>query len=83
MTWDSEKAKEPLVEVRQLAFAKLFRDPDEAEERQQYDQHGHEYGRLLSGEPSHPSNDAAARGLCDLPQSSAAPKAPRRSHPSW
>src|ERR1700730_6791411 len=66
-----EQAEDPLVEVSQLSLAELRREPDEAEERQEDDQRGHEHGRLLPGEPSGPGQDGAAGRVGRLAQAAA------------
>jgi len=51
-TGHPQKFQEPLVKLRQLASAQLLRNPDETEHCEQDDQHSHEHGGLLSGQPS-------------------------------
>lgn len=71
MTRHSEKVEEPLVEVCQFSLAELLRNLDEAEERQQDAQRGHEHGGLLPAKPSCPGQNGVACSLRGLPQAAA------------
>ena len=73
MAGDPEKLQEPLVELRQLAFAQLLRNLDEAEQCEQDDQHGHEHGGLLSGQPSRAGTGGVTDELHRLAQVPAVP----------
>jgi len=71
VTRHSEKVEHPLVEMGQLSLAELLRDLDEAEERQQDAEGGHEHGGLLPTEPSGPGQDGAAGRVGGLSQAAA------------
>jgi hypothetical protein len=55
----------------QFSLAELLRNLDEAEERQQDAQCGHEHGGLLPAEPSCPGQNGGACRLRGLPQAAA------------
>ena len=72
VTRHSEKVEEPLVEACQVSLAELLRNLDEAEERQQDAQCGHEHGGLLPAKPSCPGQNGGACRLRGLPQAAVA-----------
>jgi len=67
-TGHPQKFQEPLIELRQLTFAQLLRNFDEAEQCEHDDQHGHERSSLLSGQPSRPCTGDDTDDLHDLVQ---------------
>jgi hypothetical protein len=67
-TGHPQKFQEPLVELRQLTFAQLLRNLDEAEQCEHDDQHAHEHSSLLSGRPSRPCTGDDTDDLHDLVQ---------------